>query len=90
MEIKDISTLQQTVNELEIDIGVITTPPSSAQSSADLFVEAGVNAIMNFSPAQISVPDHCVIEHIDFTIKLDILTYKLKDEVNYIENRNID
>ena len=80
--IEDVLELKQAVIKKDIDIGVITTPSSGAQKSADRFVDAGVNAIMNFSPAQITVPDQCVIEHIDFTIKLDILTYKLKDELN--------
>jgi redox-sensing transcriptional repressor len=80
--IEDVSELKQAAIKKEIDIGVITTPSSGAQESADRFIDAGVNAIMNFSPAQITVPDQCVIEHIDFTIKLDILTYKLKDELN--------
>ena len=67
--------------KLDIDIGVIATRSSSAQAVVDGFIEAGVNAILNFSPIQLNVPDHCVIEQIDFTIKLDILTYKLKHEI---------
>ena len=82
LKIEDVSGLKNAVNEKEIDIGVITTPASGAQESADQLVDAGVNAIMNFSSTQITVSDECVIEHIDFTIKLDILTYKLKHELN--------
>jgi redox-sensing transcriptional repressor len=78
---KDIKDLKETVNELNIEIGVITTPPSVAQGVADIFSESQVNAILNFSPTQIHVPDTCLVENIDFTIKLDILTYKLKNEI---------
>ena len=46
-----------------------------------MFFDASVDAILNFSPAQIQAPDHCIIENIDFTVKLDILTYKLKNEI---------
>ena len=84
LEILPLTELNSAVKNLEIDIGVITTPYSSAQESADRYVDAGINAIMNFTPAQITAPDHCVIEHIDFTIKLDILTYKLKDDIEFI------
>ena len=79
--IEDVKDLKKVVGKLEIDIGVITTPSSGAQKTVNSFVEANVNAILNFSPAQIHVPDQCVIENIDFTIKLDILTYKLKHEI---------
>jgi redox-sensing transcriptional repressor len=79
--IKDIRDLKETVKELNIEIGVITTPPSVAQGVADIFSEAQVNALLNFSPTQIHVPETCLVENIDFTIKLDILTYKLKNEI---------
>ena len=84
--IRDTKELKEAIKELDIDIGVISTRSSSAQEVVDGFIEAGVNAILNFSPVQLNVPDHCVIEQIDFTIKLDILTYKLKHEIgsNYI------
>jgi redox-sensing transcriptional repressor len=80
--IKDIRNLKQTVKELNIEIGVIATPPSVAQGIADIFLASRVNAILNFSPTQIHVPETCLVENIDFTIKLDILTYKLKHEFN--------
>jgi len=81
IEIKDIKELKRTVEELSLEIGVIATPPSVAQEIADLFLGARVNAILNFSPTQIHVPDCCLVENIDFTIKLDVLTYKLKNEL---------
>jgi len=82
--IRDINDLKEMVKKLDIDIGVIATPPSEAQGVADLLLDAGVNAILNFSPAQIHVPDDCLIENIDFTLKLDILTYKLKHEIGLL------
>ena len=82
--IMDIKDLKETVKKLDIDIGVIATPPSEAQRVADLLLDAGINAILNFSPAQIHVPDDCRIENIDFTLKLDILTYKLKHEIGLL------
>jgi redox-sensing transcriptional repressor len=79
--IKDIKELKTAVQDSEVEIGVITTPASEAQSVADLLLDANVNAILNFSPTQIHVPDCCLVENIDFTIKLDVLTYKLKHEL---------
>ncbi|MFC1867704.1 redox-sensing transcriptional repressor Rex [Thermodesulfobacteriota bacterium] len=81
--IRDIKGLKETTEELGIDIGVITTPSYGAQETADCFINANINAILNFSPVQIRIPDHCIIENIDFTIKLDILTYKLKYEIGF-------
>jgi redox-sensing transcriptional repressor len=81
LKVQDITKLDKKAKKLAIDIGVITTPQSVAQKIANSFIDADINAILNFSPAQIYVPDHCIIENIDFSIKLDILTYKLKHEI---------
>ncbi len=78
--IRDLRELDEAVEKLNIDIGVITTPPSQAQKVVDLFLDANINAILNFSPTQLHIPDYCLVENIDFTIKLDILTYKLKHD----------
>jgi redox-sensing transcriptional repressor len=79
--IRNVEKLKDTVEDSDIEIGVITTPASVAQGIADLFLEANVNALLNFSPTQLHVPEGCLVESIDFTIKLDILTYKLKHEL---------
>ena len=79
--IRDIKDLKDYIKDHKIDIGVISTPYSGAQETANMFFDANINAILNFSPAQIQAPDHCIIENIDFTVKLDILTYKLKNEI---------
>lgn len=81
MKIRDIRELSLVVEELNIKIGVITTPPSMAQDVANLFIDSHVNAILNFSPTRIYVPDCCLVENIDFTVKLDMLTYKLHHEM---------
>jgi len=79
--IRDVRELKKAAEDLNIGIGVIATPSSGAQEVANSFVAAKIHAILNFSPAQIHAPNYCVVEHIDFTIKLDILTYKLKYEI---------
>lgn len=78
IRIQDIQELEKVAEEHNIEIGVITTPADSAQSVADFFLKAHVNAILNFSPTNIQVPDCCLVENIDFTIKLDVLVYKLR------------
>lgn len=75
--IQDMTALKWSVQEWGIQIGIIATPPSVAQHVADALLDAEIRAILNFSPVQLQVPDHCRVEHIDFTVKLDVVTYKL-------------
>ena len=82
--IQDVATLKHSVQELDIQIGIIATPASAAQSVADALLDADVRAILNFSPVQLHVPDHCRAEHIDFTVKLDIFTHKLTHNVSSV------
>lgn len=77
LTVQPISELAATVRERGIRIGIITVPATDAQSVADQFVEAGVEAILNFAPAILKVPDNVRIHHADFTIDLQSLAYFL-------------
>ncbi|HDZ89198.1 MAG: redox-sensing transcriptional repressor Rex [Deltaproteobacteria bacterium] len=77
LKVRDIRELDAAIDELDIEIGVITTPASAAQAVANLLLKANVNAILNFSPTRISVPECCLVQNIDFTVMLDILCHKL-------------
>ncbi len=75
--INHIEELEEVVKERNVNIGVIATPASAAQSVANQLILAGINGILNFAPVQIQVPDCCHVENIDFTIKLDSIAYHL-------------
>ncbi|MGD9038878.1 MAG: redox-sensing transcriptional repressor Rex [Desulfobacteraceae bacterium] len=69
--------LKPLIQELGIELGVIATQPSQAQSVADNLLEAGIKAIINFSPVQLRQPEGCLLENVDFSVKLDDLAYHL-------------
>lgn len=70
-----ISNLKNSVEENGITIGIITVPAKFAQSTADLLVEAGVKAILNFAPVPVHVPDGVDQDELDITLKLEKLAY---------------
>jgi redox-sensing transcriptional repressor len=79
VEVFHINRIKDVVKERKIDIGLITTPPSEAQSVADLLIEADVRGILNFAPAQIIVPEGFVVKNVFFTTILDNLAYLLSN-----------
>jgi redox-sensing transcriptional repressor len=79
VEVFHINRIKEVVKERKIDIGLITTPPSEAQSVADLLIEADVRGILNFAPAQIIVPEGFVVKDVFFTTILDNLAYLLSN-----------
>jgi redox-sensing transcriptional repressor len=79
VEVLHINRIKEVAKERKIEIGLITTPPSEAQRAADLLVEAEVKGILNFAPAQITVPEGYVVKDVFFTTILDNLAYLLSN-----------
>jgi redox-sensing transcriptional repressor len=75
--IESDANIRQVVSSRHIEIGVITTPRTAAQRVADLLIDAGVRAILNFAPIQVRSTEHCPVENVDFTVKLENLAYHL-------------
>ena len=86
-EVFHINRLKEVVKDRKIEIGLITTPPSEAQGVANLLVEAGVRGILNFAPAQITVPMGFVVKDVFFTTILDNLAYLLSTETGDSSDR---
>ncbi len=81
LTVHEMRELNDVVRDKDIRIGVVATPASEAQTVTDQLVDAEIKSILNFSRSQIHVPDDCMVENIDFTVRLDILTYHLKTEM---------
>ena len=79
VEVLHIERIKEVVKERKIEMGIITTPPSEAQNVADMLVEARARGILNFAPAQITVPEGYVVKDAFFTTILDNLTYLLSN-----------
>jgi redox-sensing transcriptional repressor len=79
IEVLHISRIKEVAKDRKIEIGLIATPPSEVQGVADLLVEAGIRGILNFAPAQITVPEVYVVKNVFFTTILDNLAYLLSN-----------
>lgn len=80
LRVQPMSELADTVREQKIRIGIITVPASEAQHVAEQFVEAGVEAILNFAPVILRVPAHVRVHTADFTTDMFSLAYYLSDD----------
>jgi len=66
LEVQCTTHLKEAVDTHHIELGIITTPPERAQRAADHLVKANIHGIVNFAPARIIVPEHVVVEYVDF------------------------
>lgn len=56
LTVQPMEELSQTIRDQGIRIGIITVPDSEAQNVADILVESGIEAILNFAPAILKTP----------------------------------
>jgi redox-sensing transcriptional repressor len=70
-----IDDIPKVCSEREITIGVIATPPVSAQVVCDRLVQAGVECILNFAPVVLQVPETVEVRKVDLAVELQILSF---------------
>lgn len=70
-----IDRLSGFVRENAIKLAILTVPAAAAQSVANELVEAGIQAILNFSPIILQVPEHVVVNNVNLAIELENLSY---------------
>jgi len=73
--IYDVADLEDYVSAHEVKMAIISVPGESAQTVANDIVAAGVQAILNFSPSVLQVPDHVVVNHVDLAVELENLSF---------------
>ena len=75
--IHDIRDLEEVADSEHITIGVIAVPAVSAQLVVNIVVEAGIKALLNFSPGAIRVPRGVKLKSVDLTVSLESLSFHL-------------
>jgi redox-sensing transcriptional repressor len=76
-DVMDLSELPRVVREQNIRVAIIAAPSSAAQEAADMLVEAGIKALLNYAPINISVPTNIQVQYIDPAAHLQHMTYYL-------------
>ncbi|WP_407944377.1 redox-sensing transcriptional repressor Rex [Ornithinibacillus californiensis] len=62
----------------DVKVAILTIPANEADRTTERLVAKGIKAILNFTPARITVPDDVRVHHIDLAIELQALVYFLK------------
>lgn len=75
VQILEVAKLVPTIRKKKIKIAMVAVPAAAAQAVADLLVEAGVNAILNFAPVQLAVPEGVKVQNVDLSVLLKTLSY---------------
>ena len=66
------------VLEHRVKMAILAIPAISAQTVVNEAVEAGIQAILNFSPTVLQVPDHVIVNSVDLAVELENLSYFIR------------
>ena len=77
IEVEKLELLDTRVTESNVSIGVVTVPAGVAQDVTDKLVNAGVKAILNFSPRVLRVPNDIILRNVDLSVNLEVLSFNL-------------
>lgn len=61
--------------QLRAELGIVTVPSESAQSTADALTAAGVKGILNFAPVMLQTPENVRVVSVDLAIQLEQLAF---------------
>lgn len=70
--------LGDVVKRSNISIAIISAPPDSAATVAELLVNAGIKGILNFTTVPVNVPESIYLEEYDMITSLEKVAYFVK------------
>lgn len=81
--IQPISTLREFCKEQKIKIGIITVPAEHAQNVCNLLIDAGIQAIWNFAPTHLDVPQDILVHNENMAASLALLSKHLSEHMGH-------
>ena len=75
VDVHDVAIMGEYLRRHEVKMAILSVPGESAQQVANVMVESGVQAILNFSPTVLQVPNEVVVNHVDLAVELESLSY---------------
>ena len=72
-----VDQMASEIKNMGIKIAILTVPGEVAQQTAERLVEAGVEAILNYAPVTLILPESIHVQHIDPVLHIQRLMYYL-------------
>lgn len=77
LTVEHVGDMRKRIIEEDVKIAILAVPHQAAQSVTETLVDAGIRAILNYSPTSIQVPEWVHVYNIDPVTALQSLTYYL-------------
>lgn len=66
------------IRRQHVKMAILSVPASGAQSVVNDLVQHGIQAILNFSPTVLDVPENVVVNSVDLAVELENLSYFIR------------
>jgi redox-sensing transcriptional repressor len=81
IEIMDVATLGDFLQNNRVDIAVLALPKDNAKQVVPVLVDNGIKGIWNFSHVDLDVPKDVVVENVHLTDSLMQISYAISDNM---------
>lgn len=75
VDVFGMERLREFVRSRGIKMAILSVPAKVAQEVTNQLVDAGIQAILNFAPTLLQVPDRVMVNNVDLAIELENLSY---------------
>lgn len=79
--IHSLDKLGNLLSRLHVHIGILTVPAADAQAICDEMIANGILAIWNFTSAILNVPQDIIVENIDMSSSLAVLSRRVAERL---------
>lgn len=79
LTVRAINDLEKDAAKLAYDIAVVATPAENTPAVVKQVVRAGIKAILNFAPIQLSVPADVTVRNVNMAMELEGLSFALSN-----------
>jgi len=77
-----LAKFENLLSRMHVHIGILTVPVEAAQEIADMMVAGGVVAIWNFTSAKLQVPEPIIVENVDMSSSLAVLSRRVAERLH--------
>lgn len=77
-----VERFENLAKRLHLHIGILTVPDEAAQQVAELMVSHGIVAILNFTPVKLQLPVDIIVESLDMSSSLAVLSRRLAEKLH--------
>jgi redox-sensing transcriptional repressor len=82
LNVRPISDLEKDAGKEDFDIAVVATPAENTAAVVKQIVRAGIKAILNFAPVQLSVPGDVTVRNVNMAMELEGLSFALSNKAD--------